>query len=114
VRVSREFKLYSLYFVTSLAVTFVRHGVRTHWTSLESVEQFFEYWLIYLIGLGIVVAITGAIIFATSHYFIGYPSASFGERLAEIQFHIVTTILIVVVLMFVLSKFIPSGVLDFE
>lgn len=113
-RVSREFKLYSLYFVTSLAVTFVRHGVRTHWTSLESVEQFFEYWLIYLIGLGIVVAITGAIIFATSHYFIGYPSASFGERLAEIQFHIVTTILVVVVLMFVLSKFIPSGVLDFE
>ena len=113
-RVSREFKLYSLYFVTSLAVTFVRHGVRTHWTSLESVEQFFEYWLIYLIGLGVTVAITGAIIFATSHYFIGYPSAPFGERLAEIQFHVVTTILVVVVLMFVLSKFIPSGVLDFE
>jgi hypothetical protein len=114
VRVSREFKLYSLYFVAGLVVTFVRHGVRTHWTSLESVEQFFEYWLIYLIGLGVIVAITGAIIFATSHYFIGYPSAPFSERLAEMQFHIVTTILVVVVLMFVLSKLIPSGVLDFE
>jgi hypothetical protein len=114
VRVSREFKLFSLYFVTGLALTFVRHGVRTHWTSLESVEQFFEYWLIYLIGLAIIVVITGAVIFVTSQYFIGYPSAPFGERLAEIQFHIVMTILVVVVMMFVLSKFIPSGVLDFE
>lgn len=113
-RVSREFKLYSLYFVTGLVVTFVRHGVRTHWTSLESVEQFFEYWLIYLIALAVFVAITAAIIFATSHYFIGYPSTQLGDRLAEIQFHIVMTILVVVVLMFVLSKFIPSGVLDFE
>lgn len=113
-RVSREFKLYSLYFVTGLAVTFVRHGVRTHWASLESVEQFFEYWLVYLIALAVFVALTGAIIFATSQYFIGYPSAQFGDRLAEIQFHIVVTILVVVVLMFVLSKFIPSGVLDFE
>jgi hypothetical protein len=55
VRVSREFKLYSLYFVTGLVVTFVRHGVRTHWTSFESIEQFFEYWLIYLIALAVFV-----------------------------------------------------------
>ena len=113
-RVSREFKLYSLYFVTGLAVTFVRHGVRTHWTSLESVEQFFEYWLIYLIALAIFVAIAGAIIFATSQYFIGFPSASLRDRLAEVQFHVVMTILVVVVLMFLLSKFVPSGVLDFD
>lgn len=113
-RVSREFKLYSLYFVTGLVVTFVRHGVRTHWTSLESVEQFFEYWLIYLIVLAIFVAIAGAFIFATSYYFIGYPSAQLRDRLAEVQFHVVMTILVVVVLMFLLSKFVPSGVLDFE
>lgn len=113
-RVSREFKLYSLYFVTGLVVTFVRHGVRTHWTSLESVEQFFEYWLIYLIALAVFVAITGVIIFATSQYFVGYPSAQLGDRLAEIQFHVVMTVLVVVVLMFLLSKLVPSGVLDFE
>lgn len=111
-RVSREFKLYSLYFVTGLVVTFVR--LRTHWTSFESVEQFFEYWLIYLIALAVFVATTGAIIFATSQYFVGYPSAQLGDRLAEIQFHVVMTVLVVVVLMFLLSKLVPSGVLDFE
>jgi hypothetical protein len=34
--------------------------------------------------------------------------------LAEVQFHVVMTILVVVVLMFLLSKFVPSGVLDFD
>jgi hypothetical protein len=114
VRGSREFKLYSLYFVTSLVVTFVRHGVRTHWTSLESVEQFFEYWLIYLIALTAFVAITGAIIFTTSQYFMGYPNAVLRDRLAEVQFHIVMTVLVVVVLYFILSHYAPSGFLDFE
>ena len=36
-RLSREFKLFSLFFITALVVTFVRHGLTTHWESLESV-----------------------------------------------------------------------------
>jgi len=114
VRVSREFKLFSLYFITGLAVTFVRHGVRTHWSSLESVEQFFEYWLFYLLALAALVAITASIIFATTKYMLGYPQASFSERLYEVPFHVVTTVLVVVVLMFLLANFAPSGFLDVD
>jgi hypothetical protein len=114
VRVSREFKLYSLYFIASLVVTFVRHGVRTHWTSLESVEQFFEYWLFYLIALAVFVALTGALIFAFGQYVLGYPQAEFGYRVSEVQFHIVMAVLVGVVLYFILAHYAPSGFLDFE
>jgi hypothetical protein len=113
-RVSREFKLFSLYFITGLVVTFVRHGVRTHWSSLESVEQFFEYWLLYLMALAVLVAITSAIVFATSRYVLGYPQASLSERLYEVPFHVVTTVLVVVVLTFLLANFAPSGFLDVD
>ena len=32
-RLSREFKMFALFFITALVVTFVRHGLKTHWES---------------------------------------------------------------------------------
>jgi hypothetical protein len=111
VHLPREFKLYSLFFATGLIITFVQHGVTTHWDSLASVEQFFEYWLIYLIALALFVVIAGAGIFATSEFFLGYKH-HFGDRMSELAFHIIATVLIATILAFGLSQYIPINFLD--
>ena len=107
-RVSREFKLFSLYFITGLVITFIRHGVRTHWSSLESVEQFFEYWLVNLIALAVFVAISAGAILACSKFFLGLTGERFGERLVQIQFHLIMAILVGVILLFLLMELLPG------
>ena len=107
-RLSREFKLFSLFFMTALVVTFVRHGLTTHWESLESVEQFFEYWLVNLIALAVFVAISTGAILACSKFFLGLPGERFGERLVQIQFHVVMAILVGVILLFLLMELMPG------
>jgi uncharacterized membrane protein YhaH (DUF805 family) len=89
-------------------VTFVRHGLKTHWESLESVEQFFEYWLVNLIALAVFVAISVGTILACSKFFLGLPGERFGERLVQIQFHVVMAILVGVILLFLLMELMPG------
>jgi uncharacterized membrane protein len=107
-RLSREFKLFALFFVTALVVTFVRHGLTTHWESLESVEKFFEYWLVNLIALALFVVISAAVILASSKFFLGLSPERFGERLVQIQFHVVMAILVGVLLLFLLMELLPG------
>ena len=107
-RLSREFMLFSLFFITALVVTFVRHGLTTHWESLESVEQFFEYWLVNLIALAIFVAIAGGAILASSKFFMGLSGERLGERLVQIQFHLVMAVLVGVILLFLLLELLPA------
>jgi hypothetical protein len=107
-RLSREFKLFALFFITALVVTFVRHGLTTHWESLESVEQFFEYWLVNLIALAVFVAISAAAILASSKFFLGLSGERFGERLVQVQFHVVMAILVGVILLFLLMELLPG------
>jgi hypothetical protein len=111
VRLSREFRLFALFFITGLAMTFARHGVKTHWDSLESVEQFFEYWLIYSIPLALLVAFTSVVIFASSEFFLGYR-LQFGDRLSEVVFHILMTVLVVVIVGFLVWRYVPTDFLD--
>jgi hypothetical protein len=107
----REFKLYSLFFATGLAMTFFQHGITTHWDSLASVEQFFEYWLIYLIALGVLLIIVGAAILATSEFFLGYRER-LGDRVPELAFHILTTICVGTILAFGFAQVVPPNFLD--
>jgi len=107
-RLSREFKLFSLFFITALVITFVRHGLTTHWESLASVEQFFEYWLVNLIALAVFVAISAGAILASSKFFLELTGESFGERLVQIQFHLVMAILVGVILLFLLMELLPG------
>jgi hypothetical protein len=107
-RLSREFKLFSLFFMTALVVTFVRHGLTTHWESLESVEQFFEYWLVNLIAVAIFVAISAGVILASSNFFLGSTGERFGERIVQIQFHVVMAVLVFVILLFLLMELLPG------
>ncbi len=107
-RLSREFKLFSLFFIAALVVTFVRHGLATHWESLESVEQFFEYWLVNLIAVAIFVAITAGAILASSKFFMGLNGERFGERLVQIQFHLVMAVLVGVILLFIVMELLPG------
>jgi hypothetical protein len=109
-RLSREFKLFALFFITALVVTFVRHGLATHWESLESVEQFFEYWLVNLIGLAIFVAITVGIILACSKFFMGLTGERLGERLVQIQYHVVMGVVVAAILLFALLELLPSEI----
>ena len=85
-RLSREFKMFALFFITALVVTFVRHGLKTHWESAIS---------------------TGAIL-ACSKFFLGLPGERFGERLVQIQFHVVMAILVGVILLFLLMELMPG------
>src|SRR5262245_29347931 len=111
VRLSREFRLFALFFLTGLAMTFASHGVKTHWDSLDSVEQFFEYWLIYSIPLAVLTAIAAATIFACSEFFLGYR-LQFGDRLSEVVFHVLMTVLVVVILGFLVWRYVPMDILD--
>ena len=74
-------------------------------------EQFFEYWLIYSIPLALLVAIVAAVIFATSEFFLGYRLL-FGDRFSEVVFHILMTVLVVVILGFLVWRYVPMDVLD--
>jgi len=107
-RLSREFKMFALFFTTALVVTFVRHGLKTHWEALESVEQFFEYWLVNLIALAVFLAISVGAILACSKFFLGLPGERLGERLVQIQFHVVMAILVGVILLFLLMDLMPG------
>ncbi len=105
---SREFKMFSLFFITALVVTFVRHALTTYWESLDSVEQFFEYWLVNLVALAIFVALTAGAILASSRFFMGLSGERIGERLVQIQFHLVMAVLVGAILLFILMELLPG------
>jgi hypothetical protein len=107
----REFKLYLLFFAVGLAMTFFQHGIATHWDSLASVEQFFEYWVIYLVALGLLIIVVGAAILATSEFFLGYRER-LGERVPELAFHILMTVGVGIVLVFAFAQVVPPNFLD--
>jgi hypothetical protein len=107
VRWDYETKSIALTVFTGLTVSWVWHGLETHWKSFASWEQFFISWFIGVVILSVFV--TAAVIF-THRFFLG---SDFKDSYERLTFYIVMTLLVSAISVAVIANNAPSD-LDFS
>lgn len=80
----------ALWIFTGLVVSWLRHGLQYHWKPWPSWEDFFVWWFIHTMGVGLLVAAALAAIIFSHKFFLGYTKEEYGR---EITFYILMTIL---------------------
>jgi len=103
-RLSESLKQGILLVVTGLAVSFVRHGLETHWHSWSSYEQFFLYWIIHTIGVAMLAGISGLVISFNHQRFLGYKK----DDMDAFMFYALMTILIATIAIAIVANWVPS------
>jgi hypothetical protein len=100
-----ETKSIALLLVTGLVVSWVAHGLDTHWKSFASWWQFFASWLIHTLGVAVLVAVVGGAIVGTHRFFLG--SEHNGDH-AKLTFYVVMTVLVSAICVAIIAKGTPS------
>jgi hypothetical protein len=96
----------ALLVVTGLVVSWVTHGLDTHWKSFPSWWLFFGSWLIHTLGVAVLVAVVGGAIVGTHRFFLG--SEHNGDH-AKLTFYVVMTVLVSAICIAMIAKGAPSA-----
>jgi hypothetical protein len=111
VRVSFDIKRFLLIPLTSLAVTYLRHGIESHWASWNSIEQFLTSWFVHTFGLLLFMALTTAIILWSHEFF--FEKKASGEAEEFLPTYIVMAVLVAAVAIIFLAHWpVGSGIDD--
>jgi L-cystine uptake protein TcyP (sodium:dicarboxylate symporter family) len=93
----------ALLVVTGLVVSWIAHGLDTHWKSFPSWRVFFGSWLIHTLGIVILVAVVGG---AIVRFFLGLEHN--GDH-AKLTFYVVMTVLVSAICIAIIAKGTPSA-----
>jgi hypothetical protein len=112
VHISYEARRSSLFAVTSLLVTVVRHNVTGHGFNWSSIEAFLGAWFVHAIALVLLSVLTGALVARWRRFFVG----TFGEApdYDDVQVHVCVTVLIAAIAIFFLAHWVPTDSLGIE
>ncbi|HLH92906.1 MAG TPA: hypothetical protein VKX28_31155 [Xanthobacteraceae bacterium] len=98
-------KIVILTIVAGLAVAYVRHDLIDH-AGWESLEQFFVWWFIHTLGLGVYFAAVAIAISLSHEFFLGYK---FEEKHRHLFFYVLMAVMVASVCVWLLAHHVFAG-----